>query len=326
MRKSMLIAAGGGGLSAIAWLAAPLGLPGGVILACFTPLPLLVVGLALGPAAAAVAAGAGVAAILTGATFAAAAAYAGMHAVPSWLVVHQALSSHRAATKVGSRAATTEHGAPAGGQAGGADTGCILAMIAVLIAGLSGIAAIAIGSGGDIAGALQARLDQATALSMKSLPEEVRENFVQSAAPFAVGLFGISWQILLAANSVFAQRILARRGWAIRPTPAWSSLSLPHWLAWPLVGTAAVAIVTAGDVQYLARNIVIILATPYFLLGLVVVHTLARNSPARGLLLTAFYIILMIFTVAVGAIVAGLGMIEQWAGLRGHIAPPKSKE
>ncbi|HRK95387.1 MAG TPA: DUF2232 domain-containing protein, partial [Rhodospirillales bacterium] len=98
------------------------------------------------------------------------------------------------------------------------------------------------------------------------------------------------------------------------------------WLAWPLVGAAAVSLVTGGDVQYLARNVAMILATPYFFLGLTVVHAFARRSAAKPALLSGFYVILVVFTLVVGAIVAGLGMIEQWVGLRERIAAPVARK
>ncbi|MCU0894410.1 MAG: YybS family protein, partial [Rhodospirillales bacterium] len=112
-----------------------------------------------------------------------------------------------------------------------------------------------------------------------------------------------------------------------RPTPEWSKLTVPDWFAWPLVGAAAISLVTGGDAQYLARNAAMILAVPYFFLGLTVVHALARRSAVKGLLLGVFYVVLVLFTLVAGAIVAGLGMIEQWVGLRERIAsPPGRKE
>jgi hypothetical protein len=66
------------------------------------------------------------------------------------------------------------------------------------------------------------------------------------------------------------------------PTPNWSALTLPEWMSWPLVGTAVVALVSSGDVAYLAHNLVLIFAAPYFFLGLAVVHSLARLAPRKG--------------------------------------------
>ncbi len=323
MGSTALIAAAGGGLSAIAAMGAQVGLPGSFFLACLAPLPLLAVGLARGPQGVAIAAGAGILAAVALAGSAAAGVYAGLHALPAWLLVHAALAG------TGARQAPAPS-APAATATdevrGAAAAGACLTVLAIYAASLGCTAAAVISGPEGIEAAMRSLLDQAVAVSMAALPGDARQGFIQNAAPFFIGLFGISWQILMVGNALLAQRIVARRGWALRPTPDWSALRLPEWLAWPLVAAAALSLVTAGDVQYLARSTVLILATPYFFLGLVVVHVFARRSRAGGMLLTAFYISLVIFTVMAGAVVAGLGMIEQWAGVRNRIGPRAHKE
>jgi hypothetical protein len=310
MSKSMLIAIGGGGVSAIASLAGQFGVPGAVLVACLAPLPLMAVGLALGPKAAAVAAASGILFALAAAGVAAATVYASLQALPAALVVERALA----------------HGAWAGND-GARAAGVALASLAVFVALLAGAIALIGAAGGGVETAVRGFLDRGLALTMSGLPVEARERFIETAAPMFVGLTGVSWQLLIAVNGVVAQRLLSRRGRAIRPTPAWSKLTLPEWFAWPLVGAAAISLVTSGDAQYLARNAAMILATPYFFLGLTVVHALARRTAAKGVLLGVFYAVLVVFTLIAGAIVAGLGMIEQWVGLRERIAaPPARKE
>lgn len=310
MSKSMLIAIGGGGVSAIASLAGQFGVPGAVLVACLAPLPLMAVGLALGPKAAAVAAASGILFAFAVAGVAAATVYASLQALPAALVVERALAHGSWAGNDGARAA-----------------GVALASLAVFVALLAGAIALIGAAGGGVEAAVRGFLDRGLALTMSGLPVEARERFIETAAPMFVGLTGVSWQLLIAVNGVVAQRLLSRRGRAIRPTPAWSKLTLPEWFAWPLVGAAAISLVTSGDAQYLARNAAMILATPYFFLGLTVVHALARRSAAKGVLLGVFYAVLVVFTLIAGAIVAGLGMIEQWVGLRERIAaPPARKE
>ncbi|HSO42291.1 MAG TPA: DUF2232 domain-containing protein [Rhodospirillales bacterium] len=308
MSKSMLIAVGGGGLSAAASLAGQFGVPGAVLVACLAPLPLLAIGLALGPKAAAAAAGTGILFALAVAGLAAASVYAGLHALPAALVVDRALAGGVSAD--GARAA-----------------GVALASLAIFVAILAAtIASIGRGDAG-IEATVRGFLDEGLAATMGGLPVDARLRFIETAAPMFVGLSGTSWQLLIAVNGLIAQRIVSRPGQAVRQTPAWSRRTLPDWLAWPLVGAAAISLVTGGDAQYLARNVAMILATPYFFLGLTVVHALARRTGGKAPLLTVFYIILVIFTLVAGAIVAGLGMIEQWVGLRERItASPARKE
>jgi len=270
----------------------------------------MAVGLALGPKAAAVAAASGILFALAAAGVAAATVYASLQALPAALVVERALAHGSWAGNDGARAA-----------------GVALASLAVFVALLAGAIALIGAAGGGVETAVRGFLDRGLVLTMSGLPVDARERFIETAAPMFVGLTGVSWQLLIAVNGVVAQRLLSRCGRAIRPTPAWSKLTLPEWFAWPLVGAAAISLVTSGDAQYLARNAAMILATPYFFLGLTVVHALARRTAAKGVLLGVFYAVLVVFTLIAGAIVAGLGMIEQWVGLRERIAaPPARKE
>ena len=69
------------------------------------------------------------------------------------------------------------------------------------------------------------------------------------------------------------------------------------------------------DLGYLGRNIAMVFAVPYFLGGLAVVHGLVREVAFSGVLLGTFYLVVIISGWAL-VVVAGVGIIEQWAGLR----------
>ena len=60
-----------------------------------------------------------------------------------------------------------------------------------------------------------------------------------------------------------------------------------------------------------------VFATPYFLLGLAVVHSLARRVSYTGPLLVVFYLVIVVSLWAT-LVVAGIGVVEQWYGLRGR--------
>ena len=66
---------------------------------------------------------------------------------------------------------------------------------------------------------------------------------------------------------------------------------------------------------YLALNAAIVLLVPFFFAGLAVVHAFAGGRQARTLLLMVFYFFLLVSGWPI-AMVVGLGVIEQWAGLR----------
>ncbi|MCZ6608106.1 MAG: DUF2232 domain-containing protein, partial [Alphaproteobacteria bacterium] len=91
MSKDMLIALGGGGLSAAASMTFLMGSPVALVFVYLAPLPLLLVGLGLGAKAVAVAGVAGfmVAGLIGGATTAG--LYGLLNALPAALVVRQAL-------------------------------------------------------------------------------------------------------------------------------------------------------------------------------------------------------------------------------------------
>jgi hypothetical protein len=57
------------------------------------------------------------------------------------------------------------------------------------------------------------------------------------------------------------------------------------------------------------------MAIPFLALGLTVVHQLVRLTRFAGALLSAFYLLLLL-SIWVAIPVIGLGLIEQWIGLR----------
>ena len=61
-----------------------------------------------------------------------------------------------------------------------------------------------------------------------------------------------------------------------------------------------------------------VLALPYFFLGLAVFHTLARRVSSTKALLVVFYLVIVI-SIWATLVVAGIGVVEQWYGLRDRI-------
>lgn len=295
------MAIGGGGLSAATSIAALSGSLAGAMFAYFTPLPLLAVGLGLGVSMVALAGVAGVALVGIFGGTAAAALYGGIHAFPSWLVVWQALLRRPNA---------------ASGQPGWQPIGSVLCLLAMLAGATITLSLFAASGETGVEAAVHTFLDTALSMALPDLADSDRITLVGTINPFFAGGCGATWLIMIIVNTVLAQTILASRGHNLRPSPRWSAFGLPQWFAWPLVAAAAVALLAPGDIQFVARNLVLILATPYFFLGLAVVHCLARRTAAKGALLAAFYLLLALFFVGAAVAIAGLGMIEQWTGVR----------
>ena len=304
MSKDTLIALGGGGLSAAASLAFMSGSPGALIFVYLAPLPLLTVGLGLGPLAVTVGGISGllIAGLLGGAMTAG--LFGMLHALPAWLVTRQAL---------------LQHPAPDGGM-NWYPAGFILSSLAVLGAALFLLTAlITSGADGGLELAVSAYLDQVFTYMAPSLPAEERAYVVTTLTPVFPGALVASWVVMLAINGVLAQGILVRLGRNQRPSPALADLELPDWLSWILVGSAVIALLGSGAMEYAGRNTVMILAIPYFFLGLAVIHALAGRVSSTRMILTAFYLILLVSGWAIFT-VAGLGMIEHWFGLRRRLS------
>jgi hypothetical protein len=300
MQRNILIAVSGGILSAIASMTIVLGLPGALLFAYLAPLPLIMVGLALGLRMATIAAAAGfVVAGLIGSTFNAG-LYGLIHAVPGVLVVRYALSLE----------------AQADGTSKSASPGLVLSWLSILAAGLFTAAVMtAFEAETGIEDEIYGKLSQVFAVMVPNLDEGQRTIIVSSLAAIFPGALGTSWIIMIAANATLAQRLVTKLGKNLRPTPSYRGLTLPDWISWFVVGSASLALIGSGDLEYMGRNLVMIMATPFFFVGLAIIHSVARyvNFP-MAMLLGTYLALLMSSWAAV--VVAGVGIVEQWYNLR----------
>lgn len=301
MQKNMLIAIGGGGLSAVASMAFLSGAPGALFLVYVATLPLFLVAFSAGTLAVAIAGISGVVLSgLAGGIFTSS-AYGIFHALPAWLVSRQSLLRQT----------------PTSQEVKWNPIGNVLSVLVLACAGLLTIAAFyAAGeTGGDFSGAVTQNLYDALTAMLPGIGDAERMNMVDLIAPIFFGAMGGSWVLMTALNAVIAQGILVKMGKNIRPTPKFSMMTLPNWLSLPLIGVAILSLITQGDVRYIAQSIIIVLATPYFLLGLSVAHWAVRRISFGGAVLAGFYLMMVLSGWAM-IVIAGVGMIEQWAGIR----------
>ncbi len=268
----------------------------------FAAAPLFLVGLSLGwlPAAAAALVGAAVVTVMLG--LLAAGNFALAVGLPAALLCRQALLSRP------------------DGQ-GGAEwypPGRLAALLAGLAAAiLAGMCVFALLRGVDPREAVQQAVE---AVLNAGLPPEVAERAAEQGLAGQIGsvLPGVSAAMIyiaLAFDGVLAQGIAARLGIARRPTPAWRAIALPSWLTVALGVCCLGAIAGGGLLEYIARNLAVVLAVPFLLQGLAVVHSLASRLPGRAVWLVGFYLLAIVMAWPF-LLVAALGLAEPYAALR----------
>ena len=305
MQKNMLIAVGSGGLSAVASMAFLSGMPGGLLFVYLATLPIFMVAFSMGIVAASIAAVSGIVmAGLIGGNLTAA-AYGLFHALPAWFVSRQNLSSRQAPD----------------GSIVWYPLGNILSALSILCAVLMIIGALVFtGNSVDtIEQSITQTLYETFSIMMPSLSDAEMLAMTGMLASIFPGAMGGSWVVMTAVNAVLAQAIVVRMDCNIRPTPRFMYMDLPQWAAWPLIISAVAALALGGEGRYMAQNVSLILATPFFFLGLSVIHWAVRRISFSFALLTVFYLIMVVSGWAL-MLVAALGMIEQWAGVRSRFS------
>ncbi|MDP6173563.1 MAG: DUF2232 domain-containing protein [Rhodospirillales bacterium] len=289
-------------ISALLWAGAQGGAGSLMMLGYLAPLPVMVVGLGWGP-------GLGALAILVGFVLALLFSklffgilYGVIVALPSWIML---------------RLAMVDRVMPDGSQAKLA-AGPILGRFSAFAAGFLLLAALAhLGTQGGFQGAVEGYLDKFVANGFPTTEIVKRRELINFLLPFFPAMSIGMWMLIVVLNTVIAQTFLGRVGKNVRETPAYTQLQVPQWSYWLFAGTALVSLFASGGLEYLASNMVFILAVPFLFAGLSAAHTLARRMPSPGAILTGFYIILLVFGWA-ALFVMVVGFFEPWMNLRGR--------
>ncbi len=276
----------------------------------FAQLPLLLIGLSLGTMSVAAAGMAALVSVTVVIGLAGALQYLIAFVIPAMVVVNRSLLS-----RTGHDGATEWY-----------PTGNLLA----ILAGYGAVAFVAVlimlaGQDGGLRALIQDAIVEVVAMFAPSVPEGDRIAVAEHWAVSVPAMIVRSWMLMIVVYSAIAQSTLGASGKNFRPTPRYSSFELPRSLAAILAAALAVWALGAGDVAFIGRTLSMIFATPYFLLGLAVIHRLIRKWSARRLILIIFYImLLLILDWPSFAAVVGLGFAEQWFGLRRRYATGSS--
>ena len=311
--RAYLYAVLAGALSAAFYLAVGLGSMGALILAYMAQLPLFAIGLNAGFQAVMVASAVGLMVIVLALPVSAAGLFALTTALPVLFLVNRALLSREA-----------DDGSTAWYPAG-----YLLATLnAIALVLLAAGAVILSGRDGGIVGAGQALLAEmisgfAESMGTAPAPTDVIAN--STLAKLLPAIVLTSWQIMVVINGLLAYGALARFGATIRPGEPLTALTLPRWLT-VVLAVALLAALPPGQIGALGRNAAVVVALPFFFLGLSVIHAVSIRWPGRAFILLGIYLILFVAGWP-ALIVAVIGVFEPWTNLRARlVSPPRDDE
>jgi hypothetical protein len=323
MSRDLLFAIGGGLMSAIAAVAFFGGSVFSLMFVYFASVPLLMVGLGLGPRAVAIAAGAGICATGIVGGILPAGLFGLIQALPAWIITCSTITKSPETIFIAPEAKENNENnqlSDAKEHIGLVKPGLALSVLA-LLAGLIILVTAACTGVDGMKMMIEGYLTEAFKSMISAMGTEARQIMVIRLTAFFPGAIGASWITMVALNAVVAQGILIRAGKNLRLTPLYANINLPLWYSWPMVGIATLALVGNslgnGELGYAAYNTAMVIAVPYFFLGLAVVHTLARQLATPGLILIGVYGVIIVSLWA-AVVVVGVGIAEQWVGIRGR--------
>ena len=303
LKANIVVVLAAGALSAALYLSlSHLGLMA-MVLAYFSSLPLLVIGLGHGASTATLAVAVGL--LLVGAVdgMFAASAYMLVNGLPSGLIARQALLSRATGEAV--------EWYP---------LGHVLVWLSALACAYVVVAfTIFIDSEGGLIGEIEAILRMALGVIVEDSGGAEATAFIAGSARTLPVIVAASWSIMVVVNAVLAQGLLARLGRNRRPSPTFRDIALPRALVFPLAAAVVLALFP-GTAGFLGTTLAAILAIPYFFLGLAVIHTISQGWPLRGAALGVLYVVTMLAGWPAAAVIV-LGVAEQWFGVRARFAP-----
>ena len=294
-----------GALAACPYLAPLSGTPGSLILVYLSQLPLFIGGLWGGVTAAALAGLTASLMLLLASNIIAVSMFAALNVVPVILLVRQALLART-----------------------GADGAIEWYPPGLLTAWLTGLGLTAIvvslllfGGPDDI----QAAVREILAPALDRLFDERtsgRDELAGLLAMIMPGVVVASWMVMTLTNGSLAQGLLRRFGAGWRPSPALAALELPMSFL-VLLLLAATATALGGMMRFVGVNVIIILAVPFCLAGLAVLHTIARRYSRPAVPLVGVYVLTGLFGWPLLVFIF-LGLLDTSLGLRRRIRLPRS--
>lgn len=122
------------------------------------------------------------------------------------------------------------------------------------------------------------------------------------------------WTVTMLLNLWLGARVAIASGLLARPMPRFGDMDYPSLAALAFGASLLLSFVPGlpGIAGGIAASALLV---AYFLLGLVVLHTVTRTMPARGLLLAALYLMILVLFWAI-PLIAAIGLAESFLRLR----------
>ena len=315
MQRAQLIPLGAGIVAALLHLSVTLGSSGAFMLAYFAQAPIVATGLALGFMPAAVAAAVAAVLVAVGSPgVGALSLFVLTSALPVLLIVYFAIQN-RVRDGEGEDGAVEWY--PLGRLLGWLT---ILALAAFVIAYL-----VFMGAENGVRGATETYLRNVLgALQGVQADTAAIDQLISTMAVVFPAVAAASWILMIVVNGVMAQKFLTASGNNLRPMPVYSETEGPVWPA-AVVAFGALMTIFGGNAGFFGINLMMIGATPFFFIGLAVLHSISAAWPGRLLLLIGAYLFLVLL-VWPAAILALLGLIEHWVRLRERMHARRSNK
>ncbi|MBP7253588.1 MAG: hypothetical protein KBA75_08905 [Alphaproteobacteria bacterium] len=155
----------------------------------------------------------------------------------------------------------------------------------------------------------------------KSLPVAPTPDFARQIAVGLVallpGMMILSWVVSILVSALWTQFTLLSNNNALRPVPGLDDFDIPTWLLPLFAIMILLSFFFEGQVAFYARNTLLPLTIPYFVLGVALFHLWAGRHKSKMLMLVLFYLFLSTGYPIV--FVALAGVLEPWVHLRQRI-------
>jgi hypothetical protein len=305
MARFWIVAVGAGVLSALLYLSVALGQPSAILLAYLAQLPLFAVTLGMGGIAGAAATGSASVVVALLHSVIAGGFFLLVSGLPVLVIGGKALLNRQ----------------DADGKTEWYPLGLLVSWMVGMGAGaflVTGLALALLTDG--IEPSIRWFVGQAVERLLSGSAAADRERILDLVVAWIPAAVVMSWLAMVAVNATLAQGMLMYFGRNLRPKPELADIELPHLLTFALGLAGAAALLGPGGFGFVGRNMFLILLVPFFFLGLGVVHAVARKfSPQRIFILIAAYAAMIVLGWP-AALVAGLGLFDQWLGLRRRLA------